>query len=234
MLRVVPVEEGNPARRSPVIRPAAHPAWPNEHLYRGWDFGTTFSYPQVYPNVGARMVSVVGDVDDATSFASRLEAELYLLHFGVNVVESVGGDRMSDVFVDTDLRIPFRLGASSMLLPARHLLPGGPRCERRHHQRADAGDLRVRRWGRRPAIARRRDGGDPPAAGLLDIDRRLNGTAALYGGMISWRFVDQVQVRLEAAGEIATTDGDPDRLSLLPGVVFFPWAIRACISASPR
>ena len=87
-LRVAPVEEEQPAAAMQADLPERpEPDWPNEHLYRGWDFGNSFSYPQVYPNVGARLLNIVGDVSSRTNYLSRLEAELYLLHFGVSFLE---------------------------------------------------------------------------------------------------------------------------------------------------
>jgi hypothetical protein len=224
-LRVVPVEEEQPASvMSGDLPERPEPAWPNDHLYRGWDYGDSYSYPQVYPNVGARLLNIVGDVDDTTNFVSRIEAELYLLHFGVSFLESVGDDRNSDTTADVDLRIPIALGRSHYL----SLMPGVSFPITDTDKTQDTTNVRgqvVYGFGAGGLGLQLRAGVTEGVrrAGLLAVNDRLFGTAALYGGMVSWRFVDVVQLRVEASGEIATVDGDPDRLTLLPGAVFFPW-----------
>lgn len=229
-LRVAPA--GTPQAESAVSGdlPAAATAnpddkWPQEHLFRGWDYGTSFSFPQVYPNVAARLVNVVGDVSSQTNYLSRLEAELYLLRFGVSFLESVGGNRLDEVFADVDLRIPIRLGDQHYLA----VLPGVSfPINSEIDKSEDNTNVRLQSvygWGLGGLGLQLRAGiteGTRPA-GVLAFNERLEHTAALYGAMVAWRIVDPFQVRVEASGEIATVDGDPDRLSLLPGVVFFPW-----------
>lgn len=201
------------------------PAWPSDELLRKWDYGDSFAFPRLTPDVGADIRTVVGDVSDGTNFISRLRAELYLLEVGVNVLESVDGDRRTDVEADVDLRIPFSFGSSVRLA----LMPGA------------SVPIDGRSWNSRntnvrtQAIAGYGAGGvglqlrlgitdGPRAAGLLDVGDRFRHTAALYGGLVAWRVVPFLQLRAEVAGEVATEDGAPDRLSLLPGVVFFPWS----------
>ncbi|WP_373044544.1 hypothetical protein [Vulgatibacter sp.] len=224
-LRVEPVEAKQPAElRDGDLPERPKPEWPNDHLYDGWDYGNSFSYPQVYPNVGARLLNVVGDVDSETNFISRFEAELYLLHFGVTYLESIGGDRTDATYADVDLRIPIGLGQTSQLA----IMPGvsfpidaTDKSEETTNVRAQA----IYAFGAGGLGLQLRGGiteGTRPA-GLLAVNERIDGTAALYGGMVAWRVLPPLQLRVEAAGEIAASDDDVDRLTLLPGVVFFPW-----------
>lgn len=224
-LRVVPSgEEQPPAVLSGDLPERPGPEWPGDHLREGWDYGTSFSYPQLYPNVAARLVSWVGDADDQTNVVSRVEAEFYLLHVGITFLESVGGDRRDSMQGDVDLRIPIALGDGHRLaiLPGVSFPIGGENIEE------DTTAVRLQSvygFGRNGLGLQLRAGvveGARPA-GLLAVADTVDSTAALYGAMVAWRIVDVLQLRMEASGEIAATDGEPDRLDLLPGVVFFPW-----------
>lgn len=210
--------EGNLPKR-------AAPPWPSDELLRKWDYGDSYAFPRLTTDVGADIRTVFGDVGDDSVFISRLRAELYLLEVGVNVFESIEGDRRNEVDADVDLRIPLSFGPSVRLA----LMPGV------------SVPIDSRSWNSRTTNARTQaiagfaaagvglqlrlgitDGNR--AAGLLDVGSRFDHTAALYGGLVAWRVVPFLQLRAEVAGEIATEDGQPDRLSLLPGVVFFPWS----------
>jgi len=224
-LRVVPVEEEQPAEALSADLPhRPGPAWPNDHLYGGWDFGTSFAYPQVYPNVGARLLNVVGDVEGATNFVSRLEAELYLLHFGVTFLESIGGDRADGMRGDADLRIPIGLGRHHRLA----VMPGVSFPIGEADLGEDTTNVRLQSiyaFGAGGFGLQLRAGvteGTRPA-GVLAVNEIVDGTAALYGALAAVRLADVVQLRAEVAGEIASADGDADRLTLLPGLVFFPY-----------
>lgn len=199
--------------------------WPQEHLFRGWDYGTPFTFPQVYPNVGARLLNVIGDANGQTNYLSRLETELYLLHFGVSFLESVGGDRTDEVFADADIRIPIRLGDNHYLA----VLPGVSFPINSDVDKSeDNTNVRLQSvygFGFQGFGLQLRVGitEGSRTAGVLDFAERIDHTATLYGALVSWRIVEPFQVRVEASGELASVDGAPDRLSLLPGVVFFPW-----------
>jgi len=224
-LRVVPVEEEQPAEAlSGDLPPLPQPEWPNDELYEGWDYASAYSFPELHPSVAVRNFDIVGDAGGATNFVSRLELELYLLHFGVNAIESVGGNRAERVFADVDVRIPISLGRNMLLA----ILPGvsfpideGPKASSQTNVRAQAiwgvagGGLGLQL---RAGVT---EGSRP--AGLIEVGERLDHTAALYGALASWRVIDPLQLRVEASGEIATESGAPDTLTLLPGVVFFPW-----------
>lgn len=225
-LRVAPVDEEQPAEVLEGDLPERPgPKWPNEELYRGWDWASAYSYPELQPNVAVRNFTIVGDAGNATNFVDRLEVELYLLHFGINAIESVGGNRTDRAYADFDVRIPISLGRHMQL----DFLPGvsfpideAAKTEETTNVRAQAiwgvagGGLGLQL---RAGVT---EGNRP--AGLLDVGTRFDHTAALYGGLVSWRPLDVLQLRVEASGEIAAEGGAPDTLTLLPGVVFFPWA----------
>lgn len=201
------------------------PDWPGEHLQRSWDFAQPYSFPGVYPNVAANWLTAVGDVNDSTNFVSRVEAELYLLHVGINFLESVDGTRNDETNADLDLRIPISLGKFSELA----LMPGvsfpidsRDKSEATTNVRGQVVyGLGIAGFGLqlRAGVTN----GTRPA-GLLNVDTRLTDTAGLYGALVAYRLLPFLQVRVEGSGEFATVDGQPDRLTLLPGVVFFPWS----------
>lgn len=225
-LRVAPVDAEQPQEAMSADLPERPgPEWPNEHLERGWDYASAYSFPQLYPNVAARNFTIVGDAGGGTNFVNRIEAELYLLHFGVNAIESVGGNRTDRAYADFDLRIPISLGGSQRLA----IMPGvsfpideGDKTEETTNVRAQAiwgaagGGLGLQLRG---GVT---EGSRP--AGLVDIGERIDNTAALWGALASWRVAPVAQLRVEASGEVAAEGGAPDRLTLLPGVVFFPWS----------
>lgn len=200
------------------------PVWPSESMLRKWDFGDSFAYPRLTPDVGVDLRTIVGDVrDDDTVFISRLRAELYLLELGVNTIESVDGDRRGNVDGDVDLRLPLSLGPSFRLA----LLPGFsvPIDSRPWNSRTTNARMQlIAGYGSAGVGLQLRVGitDGARARGILDPGERIDQTAALYGGLVAWRPIPYLQLRVEAAGEVATEDGAPDRLSLLPGVVIFP------------
>jgi hypothetical protein len=202
------------------------PPWPSERRVDRWDFAEPYSFPSATPDLGFMSRTLVGDVDDATHFVERLEAELYLLRVGVNALESVNSDRNTDPNLDLDLRLPIPLGEWQYL----SFLPGVSfPIDDERKRTPETTNVRVQAvWGfgmggvGLQARAGVTDGFR--RAGLLDVDRTLTRTAGLWGGLVAWRLVPWLQLRAEASGEIAMRDDDPDRLTLLPGVAFYPLA----------
>lgn len=201
------------------------PKWPGEHLRDGWDYATPFAFAPVYPNIAARLSTAVGDVRSETHFLSRFEAELYLLRFGANFLESVGGERSDFTWADVDLRIPISLGRGHRLA----IVPGlsFPIDERDKSEETTNVRLQgVWGWGGGGLGVQLMAGISEGSrnAGLLDVAERIDHTAALWGGLLAWRIAPPVQLRLEVAGELAAVAGAADRITVLPGAVFFPWS----------
>lgn len=198
--------------------------WPGHQLQRRWDFADAFSYSALTPGVDAELFTTVGsrDDDDKVVFSERLRLNLYFLELGVTYLSSVDGDRSSRTDMDLDFRIPIAMGTHHRLA----LMPGvtfpidsRPKSDRNSAIRFQGiygfGGGGVGLQARLGFVDGHR------SRGLLFVQEEVSIPAFLYGGVIAWRFVPAVQLRVEASGEVATDDGT-DRLTLLGGPVFFP------------
>ncbi len=201
------------------------PAWPGKHQLHDWDFAQAYSYPELTRSVNFAAFTYMGsDGHNDPVFAERVRANLYLLEAGVTFFDSLGNKRDNRTDMDLDLRVPFNLGHHHQLA----VLPGitfpidsRSWSARNSSVRAQA----IYGLGTHGFALQLRAGvvQGSRRAGLLKLRERLEEPAALYGALIAWRFLPAIQIRAEASGEIASDHG-PDRLSLLPGLAFFPFA----------
>lgn len=204
--------------------PRVRSSWPGYQMRRNWDFADAYSFPSLAPGIDAELFTVVGtrDEEEAVVFSERLRLNLYFLELGVTYLSAVNEERSSRTDMDLDFRIPIALGKHHQLA----LMPGvtfpidaRPKSDRNSAVRVQGiygfGGSGVGLQARLGYVDGFR------TRGLLLVQEEVRNPAFLYGGLLAWRFVPAVQLRLEAAGEIATDDGI-DRLSLLGGPVFFP------------
>jgi len=199
------------------------PAWPGEQQVHDWDFAKAHSFPELTRSVDLELFSYVGgDGDDHPVFAERLRANLYVLEAGVTFFNSLAGRRDSQTDMDLDARLPFTLGRHHQLA----VLPGVsfPIDSRRWLSSNTNVRLQAIYGFASEGFAFQLRGGFTQGerrTGLLKLRERVDLPASLYGALVAWRFVPAVQLRAEASGEIST-NGGPDRISILPGVNFFP------------
>lgn len=219
-LRVVPRGTPQPDVEQPYRRP--RPAWPGEHLRDGYRFADAYAFPELFPGVSGSYQAQLGSgPSDESLFSHRVDLELYALHVGLSLYDSIDGDRDVQQIVDVDARIPFRFGETLRLA----LLPGLSFDAARVRDDAEVRLQGVFGWGVEIASLQARLGytvGPRPGGLLLPLGARpVSAPAALFGALAALRVVPAVELRAEVAGEAASND-EADRLSLLPGAAFYP------------
>lgn len=221
-LRVVPA--GSRAQLDPDGIPRLpRPAWPGAHQVHDWDFAKAFSFPELTRSVDLQAFAYFGgDGHGNPVFAERVRANLYLLEAGVTFFNAVGDTRGDRTEMDLDARIPFTFGRHHQLA----ILPGVSFPIDSRSWETTNSNVRLQAiygFGAAGFGVQLRAGFTQGARdqGLLKLREQTSDPATLYGALVSWRFLPAIQLRAEASGEFATDSG-PDRLTLLPGLNFFP------------
>jgi hypothetical protein len=222
-LVLVPAGSARPSWSDEIPRIPPAP-WPPRAMRRAWHLADAYSYSALAPGLDAELFTVVGvrDQSDQVLLSERLRLNLYFLELGVTYLSAVDDQRSSRTDMDLDFRIPIALGRHQQLA----LLPGvtfpidaRPKSDRNSAIRFQG----IYGFGAGGFGFQARVGyvDGHRSRGLLFVQNAVHNPAFLYGGLLAWRFVPAVQLRLEASGEVATDDGT-DRLTLLGGPVFFP------------